>query len=261
MQFLILYKLFSDQISNKNVSEMDFDTFQRICGADISRFLSDIDESRLEIQRLQMVADLPKTEAKAELCKSILLKAEIVFCTLSSAGGPEMRKLMANANMDENDELFHHCIIDEAGQCTEPDALVPLIHDMKSVVLVGDPQQLPATVFSQGPCAWLYQQSLFERFMRAGYPVHLLDTQYRMHPSIAQFPSVHFYNNKLKTAVELQSACMKSFHTHESTEFQPFLFFNLQTSRESTIQHSKKNEREAVFIVQHLISFVFCKIC
>lgn len=31
------------------------------------------------------------------------------------------------------------------------------------------------------------------------YPMHLLDTQYRMHPAIAEWPSTYFYSRKLHT--------------------------------------------------------------
>lgn len=38
--------------------------------------------------------------------------------------------------------------------------------------------------------------SLFERLERAGYPVHMLTVQYRMHPEIRQFPSgeIHVFD-------------------------------------------------------------------
>ena len=47
-----------------------------------------------------------------------------------------------------------------------------------------------------------YGQSLFERLyeffrLKPDNPVHLLETQYRMHPAISQFPNVHVYNGRL----------------------------------------------------------------
>lgn len=55
---------------------------------------------------------------------------------------------------------------------------------------MGDPQQLPATVKSQVAAALKLERSLFER-IQASAPscIQLLSVQYRMHPSIRQFPS------------------------------------------------------------------------
>ncbi len=37
--------------------------------------------------------------------------------------------------------------------------------------------------------------------MRAGLPLILLDTQYRMHPLIAEWPSAAFYHGKIKSGI------------------------------------------------------------
>lgn len=66
------------------------------------------------------------------------------------------------------------------------------------VVLVGDPQQLPATILSQRGRDLLFERSLFERLQQAGCPVHMLRVQYRMHPDIRKFPSQHFYEDRLR---------------------------------------------------------------
>nr|CAD7437406.1 unnamed protein product [Timema bartmani] len=44
---------------------------------------------------------------------------------------------------------FTCCIVDESSKCCEPDILVPLLHDVKNLVLVGDTNQLQATVHSK----------------------------------------------------------------------------------------------------------------
>ena len=57
-------------------------------------------------------------------------------------------------------------------------------------MLVGDPQQLPATVKSQVAAALKLERSLFERIQAAAPScIHLLSVQYRMHPTIRPFPS------------------------------------------------------------------------
>ena len=105
------------------------------------------------------------------------------------------------------------CIMDEASQCVEPEALIPLKLGFNKLVMVGDHEQLPATVTSMKAKNLDYQQSLFGRlfsFLTGGgsiqvkttssagntpptvasrCPVLRLDMQYRMHKEIADWPA------------------------------------------------------------------------
>ena len=103
------------------------------------------------------------------------------------------------------------CIMDEASQCVEPEALIPLKLGFRKLVMVGDHEQLQATVTSSKAKHLSYHQSLFGRlnsFLTFGghadkensagntppminvrCPVLRLDTQYRMHPEIAIWPN------------------------------------------------------------------------
>ncbi|KAK3269061.1 hypothetical protein CYMTET_22473, partial [Cymbomonas tetramitiformis] len=47
-------------------------------------------------------------------------------------------------------------------------------------------------------------ESLFERLIRQGCPVTMLEVQYRMHPAIAEFPSRHFYASRLANGVSAE---------------------------------------------------------
>lgn len=140
--------------------------------------------------------------------------AEMVFTTLSSTG----RKVFGRLSPGH----FETVLIDEAAQASEVTTLQALTFGCRRsvalpqtaeppcltcvakrgandrVVLVGDPQQLPATVLSQRGKELLLERSLFERLQQAGCPVHMLQVQYRMHPSIRDFPSAHFYDSKLQ---------------------------------------------------------------
>lgn len=69
---------------------------------------------------------------------------------------------------------------------------------IRAIVMVGDPAQLPATIFSHEAKRANYGQSLFQRLQRGGHPKMMLDTQYRMHPGIASFASTRFYNGLLR---------------------------------------------------------------
>ena len=94
---------------------------------------------------------------------------------------------------------FDAVIIDEAAQAVEPSTLIPLKYNPATVVMVGDPCQLPATLFSKAAKDANYGQSLFQRLQTLGYPMTMLETQYRMHPDIAAYPSHRFYNGLLRT--------------------------------------------------------------
>ena len=77
------------------------------------------------------------------------------------------------------------CIMDEASQCVEPEALIPLKYGFCKLVMVGDHEQLPATVTSR-KCQQLdYQQSLFSRLVS----------------SMAAFPGSHERNIFLREHV------------------------------------------------------------
>lgn len=48
------------------------------------------------------------------------------------------------------------------------------------------------------PAARLEAASLPAPLQSCGYPVNVLDVQYRMHPAISTFPSQEFYQGRLK---------------------------------------------------------------
>ena len=93
---------------------------------------------------------------------------------------------------------FSIVLIDEATQATEPSALVPIVKGARQLILVGDHRQLPPTVTSRRAEEGGLDIPLFERLLSNGLPAHMLTTQYRMHPSIREFPSSRFYENKLE---------------------------------------------------------------
>ena len=89
-------------------------------------------------------------------------------------------------------------IIDEAAQCSEPSALIPLRRGCSQCIMVGDPMQLSAVIFSDKAKKSGYGTSLFERLSKTGNDSLLLNVQYRMDPSISGFASNMFYDNELK---------------------------------------------------------------
>ena len=183
----------------------------------------------------------------ADIRKQVLEQADVVCSTLSGAGSQPMLEVVLRLT----EFKFDAVVIDEAAQAVEPSSLIPLKYNPQAVVLVGDPCQLPATVFSRTAKHANYNQSLFQRLQIAGYPVVMLETQYRMHPQIADYPSQRFYQGRLVTGSQLitSDSHRKPYHSDPSGRFRPFLFHNVPYGMETTEGTSICNREEALYVV------------
>ena len=118
-------------------------------------------------------------------------RAQVVFCTLNSSAAKPLR---------DNVE-FKTLLLDEAGQCAEAEFyLATTFPSVQRIVVLGDPQQLPATVIDQQCEAAGYGVSWLKRiYDMHRSKVHLLNTQYRMDPLILEFPNREFYENRIQS--------------------------------------------------------------
>ena len=91
--------------------------------------------------------------------------------------------------------------------------------------MVGDPVQLPATVMSKRAVACNFQRSLFKRLQDAGYPVHILQMQYRMNPTISCFASETFYHGRIEDGPDVEQQTERPFHKH--AVLGPLTFLNV----------------------------------
>lgn len=180
-------------------------------------------------------------EARASLEASFANEAEIVFTTVSSSG----RRLFSRLTHG-----FDMVVIDEAAQASEVAVLPPLALGAARCVLVGDPQQLPATVISKAAGTLLYSRSLFERFQQAGCPTILLSVQYRMHPQIRDFPSRHFYQGRLTDSESVANKAEELYY--KDPLLRPYVFYDITHGRESHRDRtvSYQNVQEAQFCVR-----------
>ena len=191
-----------------------------------------------------------------DLERFIVSKAAIVATTLNSSG-----TLSRYSHQRSGTLSFDVCIVDEAAQATELETLIPLQYKCSSIVLCGDPKQLPATVMSQSSKKHLYGRSLFERLYESGHPVHFLDQQFRCHPDIYQFPSETFYDGKVKMG-RRRDEYFKFYHHYIA--YQPVVFFDLQNNSDghgsrqtqSITTRSYSNYKEACFCAKLLKSLV-----
>lgn len=127
-------------------------------------------------------------------------------------------------------------------------SLMPLQYRISKLILVGDIQQLPATIMSQEAKDNKFESSLFSRiqscFSEHSHDiVHKLNVQYRMHPEICRFPNKYFYKNSLKTGLKLE--------TFESFPIKPYSVFSLIdfTQNYSELNTGYSNINEADFVV------------
>ena len=115
------------------------------------------------------------------------IRAAQVVCATCIGVGSEVLK----------GQTFGAVLVDEATQATEASTLVAFCRGAQQVVLLGDQCQLGPTVNAKLPGS----QPLFTRLIDDGLPTLLLDTQYRMHPGIAQLPADLIYGGRLRSGV------------------------------------------------------------
>jgi superfamily I DNA and/or RNA helicase len=259
--------------------------------------LSDLDSKSLKRQRLLEIVNIQSIRGKdiipnaiRDLLETSLIEgAQLLFTTLNSCGHPSM----------ESSE-FCVTVIDEAAQSVEPSTLIALRKGCRQCIMVGDQRQLPATIFSDIVCKYNYNRSLFERLIESGHPYVMLNTQYRMTPEIARFPSEQFYYNKLTNGSDvekvdylplfirpnrvtivdndedLETKSGEIKQTNDDTHgpngeeldspsrikrverpndyslFYPFMFFDLQSSKDISSTSSRFNKEEIKLCIQLL---------
>lgn len=197
---------------------------------------------KLDIQREQLQVRSRKRDIERRKAQThILRSAQVICATLSGSS----HSVLLSLGMK-----FDTVIIDEAAQCIELSALIPLKYGCKQCIMVGDPNQLPPTVLSQHAASLKYEQSLFVRmFNKHPTRVHMLNVQFRMHPEIAQFPSREFYARKLTTGDTNFDRTKRDWH--DSQYFTPYRFFDVRGAQEKS-QRTKSlfNKSEAQTIYQ-----------
>ncbi|KAG8065962.1 hypothetical protein GUJ93_ZPchr0004g39473 [Zizania palustris] len=184
---------------------------------------------------------LPITSSKSTIREFCIKNASMIFCTVSSSSKLSNKKL----------ELL---VVDEAAQLKECETLIPLrLPALKHAILIGDECQLPATVKSKVCEDALFGRSLFERLSSLGHEKHLLNMQYRMHPSISIFPNISFYDRKLLDAPNVNQKEHRKKYLLGSM-FGPYSFFNIEDGKEDLdeLGRSRKNLVE-VSVIQEIL--------
>ncbi|KAE8773372.1 putative ATP-dependent helicase [Hordeum vulgare] len=138
-----------------------------------------LDISRELLQDL----NLPVTKGFSVIKEFCIKSASVIFCTVSGSSKLEGQKM----------DLL---LIDEAAQLKECKSLIPLqVSGLKHAVLIGD--ERPTASYGPKQDKALLGRSLFERLGLLGHKKHLLNVQYRMHPSISIFLNFSFYDMQI----------------------------------------------------------------
>lgn len=174
-----------------------------------------------------------------ELSDVLIAQAKVIFTTSVVAGGNQLKSV----------KKLPVVIMDEATQSSEPTTLIPLsMPGVDKFVFVGDQRQLSS--FSQVPNLSL---SLFERVLLNGTyrTPHMLDTQYRMHPMISDFPRRRFYGNLLKDGISAEDRLLEGIPAN------PVYFWDTQGKcQEERVRINFREDRGYTYSNRSEIDFI-----
>lgn len=220
------FKVLLDKISSAKLTNASIDKTI----ADLSS-LSDAMESYHYTQSLKLnhIREVLSEWHKELLSTESRQLEQLLVCNSVKVVGATC--MSVRSDEDFKDATYDVVIVDEAGQITLHDIIVP-ITKAKKVILIGDHLQLPpmnekdfisyylkATEVNSGEIALprlskeeledIFNVSLFEKLYNQGAtqgdsddeendqsPKVMINAQYRMHPSISKFISKHFYKGK-----------------------------------------------------------------
>eukprot|EP00252_Welwitschia_mirabilis_P000533 TRINITY_DN10503_c0_g1_i5.p1 TRINITY_DN10503_c0_g1~~TRINITY_DN10503_c0_g1_i5.p1 ORF type:complete len:1206 (+),score=237.50 TRINITY_DN10503_c0_g1_i5:291-3908(+) len=178
--------------------------------------------------------------------REIAQSADVICATCVGAGDPRLSNFR-----------FRQVLIDESTQATEPECLIPLVLGAKQVVLVGDHCQLGPVIMCKKAARAGLAQSLFERLVLLGVKPFRLQVQYRMHPSLSEFPSNNFYEGTLQNGVTVNERLLAGIDFPWPVPNRP-MFFYVQMGQEeiSASGTSYLNRTEAANVEKIVTTFL-----
>ncbi|KAF5204735.1 Helicase sen1, partial [Thalictrum thalictroides] len=246
---LLRINFHGDIFSNKDLENV-FD-----CSEDLNRTACESSTSSSLRKRIQDCLEVLKSINKKfsvpnfyshHMISSFCLKnAHLIFCTASSS---------VKLNEGKPIELV---IIDEAAQLKECESSIPLqLPWIRHAILIGDERQLPAMVMSKISEKAGFGRSLFERLVSLGHRKHLLNTQYRMHPSISLFPNTEFYGKQICDAHNVKEESYKR-HLLQGQMYGSYSFINIPYGKdEFDERHSRRNMAE-VYVASEIMAKLY----
>lgn len=212
----------------------------------IRRTIYNSQTSKLNANKLHRLRKR-QMELEIKINSDLFEQASVVSCTLIGSAYHIMEH-----------RHFGTLFIDEAAQTLEP-ACWTAILKADRVILGGDHQQLPPTVKCVEAARKGLADTLMQHITRTKPEcVTLLDTQYRMHRDIMDFPSRWFYHGKLKAAPEVADRLVHLMDTPLTwidTHCSPLR--NEVTAKEKRLKSgSLTNSDEAKLVVHTLRDYI-----
>ncbi|KAF8407481.1 hypothetical protein HHK36_006615 [Tetracentron sinense] len=191
------------------------------------------------------VPELPDPFSKISIRNFCLQSAYLVFSTASNSSKLHIEGMTPL-------ELL---VIDEASQLKECESAIPLqLPGIRHAILIGDERQLPAMVKSEICEKAEFGRSVFERMVSLGQKKHLLNVQYRMHPSISLFPNMEFYSKQILNAPNVQERSYEMQFLQENM-YGPYSFINVSYGKEDS--HARYKNMVEVAVVAKIVGSLF----
>lgn len=141
------------------------------------------------LEAITLKSLVPNGDDKDKL--KVLQDADVICATNIGCDNANLKKLH-----------FGAILIDEVAQATELSTIVPIVQlAADRLVLVGDQCQLPPTVRSLEAASRGLTVPLFSRLLEQGIRPQFLNTQFRMHPLIAEHSARTYYGGQLKNGI------------------------------------------------------------
>ncbi|KAG5613980.1 hypothetical protein H5410_013804 [Solanum commersonii] len=211
-------------------------------------------QSLKDLQQSLWTLHFPSVTSKDLIVEFCIQMASSIFCTASTS-----YKLHSVES-----KPFDLLVVDDADQLKECEAVIPLqLRGLRHVVLAGDEFKLTAIVKSR-KFITPYQiareaglgRSLFKRLGSLDHVKHLLNVQYRMHPSISQFPNLIFHRRQIIDAPDVKSkAYEKIYLTGQS--FGPYAFINVPWGEEELDNLGHRRNLVEVALVMQMVHSLF----
>ncbi|XP_064628042.1 uncharacterized protein LOC135487848 isoform X2 [Lineus longissimus] len=194
---------------------------------------------------------------EAEIRQDLLHATEVICCVLNS---PDANVLMDHfktslkGQQANTRQLNFTCaIIDEATSCTELDTLIPLQFGTSKLILLGDTEQLQASVAAEKSYQLKLGCSLFKRLIEYWHfkcetlhrPVLELRMLHRAGPEVMMFPYRHFYK---------QDKCppysTRTDRSDKASGILPYLVFDIIEKKVLENQGDSPDSLEMMFLLK-----------